>query len=648
MRRPITRTQVLVGTLFLFNGVIAVASQQPPAYTLERIGPAGSVYEAQYNGGMYRADIVGKVNAAGQVFGNTTRLASATLSLGNDAWLWSDGATRLIGLTGPGYEYAHQSGGIYRSDFASQLNQSGQVIGSTRRYVAGTSTPNGQDAWLYSNGTTSVIGLSGTEYEYASSAQTLAHASDVKELNESGQVMGDTQRYSANGSGIGQDAWLYINGTTKLIGLTGPGYDFAANGGIGRMTFAFDLNASGEAVGETDRFDPATSTTRGQDAWLYSGGVTQLIGLTGTGYQYVFGGSIARDSTAAQINNAGSVLGWSNRFSSGGVERGRDAWLYHAGTTTTLGLTGGRYEYAASGGTYRYSNGTGMNEAGMVCGYSRRFSTVGADLGQDMWFFDGSISAAVNLTGGAYEYAKNGSTYRYAESYVLSEAGDMVGMSKRFTAAGADLGRDAWVHHRGGQTVAINPVGSGFEYTASGGTYRYGESGYAILSGDVAGQSKRFGSTGADLGQVAWYYDADSGVTTPLLFSLRDDGYALSSLRVLRDDGTVLGSYELYSGMNDLGSRAFWWNPESGFYDLGALVAGGLSALQWQSLGAVNGAGGVTAAGAPRYLAGWGLIDGQSGGGIAYLMSANVPEVSPLAGALVTIAGGLGIRRQRR
>jgi hypothetical protein len=86
----------------------------------------------------------------------------------------------------------------------------------------------------------------------------------------------------------------------------------------------------------------------------------------------------------------------------------------------------------------------------------------------------------------------------------------------------------------------------------------------------------------------------------------------------LTNQGVVLGSYELYSGTTDVGSHAFWWSQTAGFYDLGSLTNGTLSATAWLSLANVFASGAADANGAPLMIIGSGQLAGMSGGQVVY------------------------------
>ena len=119
------------------------------------------------------------------------------------------------------------------------------------------------------------------------------------------------------------------------------------------------------------------------------------IGLTGSehtrndGYQFVI---------ANQLNEAGQVRGYSQRYNGGAVNLGLSAWLYDGTTTLNIGLTGS--EYTRSDG-FQYSVYQQLNEAGQVSGASARYN--------------GGMNHAYS--------AKHGRQYRYYVCYRAQQYG---------------------------------------------------------------------------------------------------------------------------------------------------------------------------------------------------------------------------------
>ena len=82
-----------------------------------------------------------------------------------------------------------------------------------------------------------------------------------------------------------------------------------------------------------------------------------------------------------------------------GVQRARGSPSY---TIAEVGLTGPNYTYAGSGGFYQSSSGGQLSSGGDASGVSNRFSSTGGNLGQDTWFYNGSTTQQIGLTGGGY------------------------------------------------------------------------------------------------------------------------------------------------------------------------------------------------------------------------------------------------------
>ena len=93
-----------------------------------------------------------------QVIGDSSRQPN---SFGWTAWLYGDGSTVNVGLT----DSAHTDATAYRQSNAPRLNESGQVAGSSQSYIPGVSrvADSGNSVWLWGNGVTMNISLTGRE-----------------------------------------------------------------------------------------------------------------------------------------------------------------------------------------------------------------------------------------------------------------------------------------------------------------------------------------------------------------------------------------------------------------------------------------------------------------------------------------------------
>jgi hypothetical protein len=705
----------------------------------QQTGFTGNGYEYTYTGtggGTFRSSSVSMLNAAGQTTGSTNRYNTSAQSLGRDTWIWTGSSTQQTGLTGTDYEYAYTGagGGTYRFSSAFGLGAAGNATGYSNRYNSAGNYL-GQDTWAWTGASTQQIGLTGSAYEYAYTGAGAgiyrSSALFANLVNGAGQLVGETDRFDSSGIGRGRDLWIWTGSSTQQIGLTGPGYDYTTSGGFtGRDSFPTNLNSAGQAVGYSYRYNSRLGNS-GHDAWIWTGSSTQRIGLIGAEYEYpdTRNGGIFRLSQPGPMNDAGQTTGISNRYTSGGLSVGLDIWIWTGSSTQQIGLTGAGYEYSVTGGgggtyrsstysaqltaggqacgysnryntsgaylgqdvwmwtgtatqqipgltgsdyqytytgngggTYRISSPGGMNDAGQMLGATNRFNSSGGNLGQDAWIWSGSSTQQIGLTGAAYEYpytGAGGGTYRYSSAFNpnpsgwgLNADGQTAGYSQRYNSAGRLMGYDTWVW-TGSSTQQTGLTGTGYEYTytgTGGGTYRSSQTTGLNEAGQAVGYNYRYDASGNDNGQDAWFFDPQKSSTTALRFSFRSsDDYSYSQAAMLTDQGVVLGKYELFSGSTDLGSRAFWWSSSDGFYDLGSLVNGNLSNDGWQYLYDVvaqisSGNFSNIAGGSPWCIVGDGLTNGQSGGQSVYLLA--VPE--PSGTVIFLIATGSLLWRRRR
>lgn len=235
------------------------------------------------------------------------------------------------------------------ASYARSINNSGQVVGNA-------SIDHFYRAFLYSNGTTTYFGPSGTDtlafgindgvqlvgssnfraFLYDNGAMTDLGTlggtiSAARGINNSGQVVGDS--YTAMGT---YHAFLYSNGAMADLGTLGGGYSQAAS-----------INNAGQVVGGA-----WTIAGNGFRAFLYSNGVMTNLGTLGGTNSYANG-----------INDSGQVVGYTD------TGTGSHAFLYSNGAMTDLGTLGGgssnAYDINNNGqivgdtnnGAFLYSNG---------------------------------------------------------------------------------------------------------------------------------------------------------------------------------------------------------------------------------------------------------------------------------------------------
>jgi hypothetical protein len=545
------------------------------------------------------------LNEAGQVSGRSYRYNGGSTYLGLTAWLYDGVTTVDIGLTGT--EHTKSDGSKY--SYPAGLNEAGQVAGLCSRYNGG-SADLGRSAWFYDGATTIDIGLADNEH----TATNGARFSTPLGLNQAGYVNGDSFRWGA-GAGGGKSAWIYDGVTTSVIGLTGP--EHTSSSGY-KHSLAGPLNDAGQVIGRSDRYNGG-STQLGQSVWLYDGATTIDIGLTGPehtrndGYKYSF---------VRWWNDAGQVIGWSDRYNGVSTKSGQSAWLYEGATTIEIGLTDS--EHTHSGG-YTYSDAFRLNEAGQVSGFSVRYNGGSTNLGSSAWLYDGKTSVHIGLTGSEHTRSDG---YKYAESRGLNEAGQVIGISHRYNGGSTELNQSVWLYD-GATTIDVGLIGP--EHTRNDGL-KYSNTGGLNEAGQVTGYSLRYNGGSTQLGFDSWFYDPVLNQTIPLQLSMRSDGYASSYVSYLGDDGLVLGTYTLFDALdNNLGDRAFYFTIADGLHDLGSLVDGGLTANGWDYLASALRANGL------GQILGHGKLTSQSTGQMPYLLTpVVVPEPSTFA--LATLA----------
>lgn len=480
-------------------------------------------------------------------------------TVGQGIWADSGAGSVQIGL----FDSAHtRSDTGYQYSTAHALNNLGMVIGDSSRFNG--TIANGQSAWLYDGNATVQLGLSGADY---ANSTTGYQFSSVQVLNSQGHAIGYSNRFT-NDNPSGQASWIYYNGSTQRIGLTSS--EFTSNSGY-QLSHADYLNEQGQVVGTSNRYGAAGSI--GTGVWIYNGSGTQRIGYYGAGYTRSSNGY--QGSHVDGFNNQGQVIGRSSRYN-GDTLDGTIAWLYDGGTTVRLGLTDSEHTSAVSG--YQASQASALNEQGQVAGTSDRFNA-GFTNGTSAWFYDGSTSTEIGLSGQAYTRSDDFSS---AWVFDINENGQVVGTNQRYDGM-------------------------------------------------------------LDAGQSWWLYDADLGQTFDLTVSERSDGYAFSSVHYFGDDGLVLGTYTLFDqNDNDLGQRAFYFTVDDGVSDLtDFLLLSGLDIADdgWEYLAS------AFRSNALGQIIGNGIInDGTQSQGAYLLTAVPIPAAAWMFGSGLIVL--LGFRRR--
>jgi probable HAF family extracellular repeat protein len=251
------------------------------------------------------------------------------------------------------------------SSAANAINNAGQIVGTSNNSPL-------FPAWIYSNGSATVVAANASAYGVGPAGQVLGSgannhayvyangtttdlgtlggfASTAVAMNAAGQIVGTS--FTA---GFQNHAFSYANGTMSDLGTLG-----------GTSSFAGGINAAGTIVG--------VSRTAGgvPHAFAYANGVMTDLGTLG-----------GTESHGNGINDVGQIVGYS--MITGGQTR---AFLWANGTMTNLGALGGTDSY-----------GYGINAAGQIVGEL----VLSGGVSHAMYYMGGQmydLNALTNLSG---------------------------------------------------------------------------------------------------------------------------------------------------------------------------------------------------------------------------------------------------------
>jgi hypothetical protein len=294
-----------------------------------------------------QVSIASFLNQNGVVAGASIRYPSG-VERGQSLWLWSQGITTRVGFFDA--DHTHPTTGQQAGELRL-LNDAGQAVGVSSRYNSSGSL-SGNDAWIYSNGVNTRIGLYDAEHTSPFNTQ----GSDPRLLNQGGDVVGYANQFASGG--IGQSAWIYTAGTTARIGLIDA--EHTSPNGL-RNSWVRLLNETGQAAGYSWRDGDVIPA--GQSSWVYAKGVTHNVGLIDglhvapSGYRY---------SDVQFLNDAGQAAGFSHQYA--GAETGQSGWFFDSDTLTTYPLI-----FSTRSDGIAFTDVEYLSNSGIVLGQYRLF-----------------------------------------------------------------------------------------------------------------------------------------------------------------------------------------------------------------------------------------------------------------------------------
>ena len=298
------------------------------------------------------------------------------------------------------YYKVQDLGTLGGNSFATDINDSGQVVGWSSTTIAGSTVAR---AFLYDESATPKM-------------QDLGDLGDIygtraNGINNSGQVVGYS--YASNGEQLEQHGFLYdsTNGMQDLNDL------IPADSG-GTITSASDINSKGQIAGAyfkpiENPNDPYVCYYEAPaEGWDYAAVLTPATAATPATYEVQNLGTLGGDySHALDINDSGKVVGYGQTSGCG-----EDAFLYDESATPKmldLGTLGCNCWRA-----------TGINNHGQVVGY-------GVTVGSHAFLYDSAtqkVQDLGDLEGGNMSEARGindsgtvvGSSYEGSDSFIRS------------------------------------------------------------------------------------------------------------------------------------------------------------------------------------------------------------------------------------
>ena len=139
------------------------------------------------------------------------------------------------------------------SPFVRRLNNSGAVLGGNGRYTSAAWRAATIGGFTTTARTRRQISPAARNEFTPGGTGIVQRQSTGTALNDAGDAMGFSRRFTSTGTQIGQDAWVVHNGATHLAGLTDPEYSFTQTGGVYRNGSPKLLNATGQVAGTSER-----------------------------------------------------------------------------------------------------------------------------------------------------------------------------------------------------------------------------------------------------------------------------------------------------------------------------------------------------------------------------------------------------------
>jgi hypothetical protein len=472
------------------------------------------------------------------------------LDCGRSAWFYDGSSMHRPGI----YDDAHSTHyNWYKWSEVDDMNEAGQVLGSSRRYLSSFNSSYVETPWLYDSGELIRLGLFDAGHtDYSGGQKNVA-----RQLGENGHVSGYAERYDEAGNDLGQSAWYYDGVNTAVIGLDGQGYAHAADG----TTYSFinDFQGPNHIVGRSKYWGVDGASSYSFHTWLFDGVDYALLGLTDPVYTNPVWGNQWHIFVSMADN--GHIFGTSSQYTSAGTSstETKTPWVYDGAATRALGFFDNEHT-DSTGASHNYIEY--VNATGQVAGTSARLTPATVNRGWTTWLFDGTTTTRIGIIDEDHTRTSYKAVFNYVKG--LNEAGQVVGTTERFFNG---TGHSAWIYD-GTETIDITlhdpaHTGPNGEYEMSFPDGLVEDEAVFNDNGMVAGRAVMYHPTfGNEYGYTAWLWDGTQLIDFTGLAE-GSSGLQQSTVLHINDDGSVLGEYVDYA-LDSNPNGLFYYSAETG------------------------------------------------------------------------------------
>jgi len=326
------------------------------------LGGLGFDAQGRFNSYAYATDRLGTV------VGNANKYGEDRADLGTRPVRWDVGSTVPVELESSGTSPSGLSFGT-----AVAISASGAIAGQVTKYLP-DGTDVGYRAVRWAPGGTAVTELGHIGTDPAGFTHNYANA-----INSAGTVVGYGRKHGGSGQMLGFRPIRWDAGSTVATELGHLGLD-PSGVTTGR---AYDINETGVAVGEIERYDSGVFV--GTRAVRWDPGGVDAIELQHLGTD----SSGSARAVAYAINNAGTIAGESRKYGPSGQDLGNRAVKWVGGGPAVTELQ--QLEFNVAGAANSYVND--INRVEFIVGSALRYSEPNPMLRSRavLWYPDGHI-----------------------------------------------------------------------------------------------------------------------------------------------------------------------------------------------------------------------------------------------------------------